>query len=305
MKSQLNNTSKFKSQDRDSNIELLRTISIILVLITHACYVSLGPPTYSDISTSFGSSLMRSLCESFSDVCVNVFILISGWFGIKCRLKRFIGFISQIYIINIVVYAIMRLSGLIAPVGLNEWFNLLIGGYGIYWFVKAYIILYIFAPTLNAFVESCGKRQLEHFLISFFIIQTLYGFCINTAGFNNGYSPWSFMGLYLLARYMKLYPNMFTKFNKSIDILLYIIFSTLTAVFSLSMTYWGGKTGTFLFQNSSPLIILSTVYFFLFFTKISFRSHFINQVAASSFAAYLVHCSPFVFYPYYVDVIKS
>ena len=29
MKSQLNNTSKFKSQDRDSNIELLRTISII------------------------------------------------------------------------------------------------------------------------------------------------------------------------------------------------------------------------------------------------------------------------------------
>lgn len=27
---------------RDSNIELLRIVSMILVLVTHACYVSLG-----------------------------------------------------------------------------------------------------------------------------------------------------------------------------------------------------------------------------------------------------------------------
>ena len=293
------------SKNRDSNMELLRIISMILVLVTHACYASLGPPTYSDISTSFCSSLMRAFSESFSDVCVNVFVLISGWFGIRSRLSRFIGFLFQIYFINIVLYGIMRIIGLLDPVDLNGWINLFIGGYGIYWFVKAYIILYIFAPVLNAFVDYCGRRQLEYFLISFYIFQTIHGFFMNTGGFFNGYSAWSFMGLYLLARYMRLYPNKLTQLNKSVDFLLYGSISILTAICSLSMTYWWGKNGTFLIQNSSPFIIVSTIYFFLFFTKISLRSSFIYWVSSSSFAAYLVHCSPFVFHPYYVDIIKS
>jgi len=134
--------------------------------------------------------------------------------------------------------------GLIAPVDLSVWMNLFLGGYGIYWFAKAYIILYIFAPVLNAFAENCDKRQLEIFLVSFYIVQTLLGFILNTGGFFSGYSAWSFMGLYLLARYMRIYPNKFTQFNKSTDIILYSFFSLLTAIFSFSMTYWGGKVGT-------------------------------------------------------------
>lgn len=303
MKSPVNNIAKLKV--RESNIELLRIISMILVLVTHACYVSLGPPTFSDISNSFSSSLIRVLCESFSDVCVNVFILISGWFGIKSRLDRFLSFIFQIYFINIILYFIMRSGGLMDPVDLKGWVNLFLGGYGIYWFAKAYIILYIFAPVLNSFAEYCEKRQLEYFLVSFYTVQTILGFFFDTGGFYSGYSPWSFMGLYLLARYMRLYPNKFTQFDKSVDLMVYFFFSLLTAILSLSMTYWWGKVGTFLFQNSSPLIIVSTVYFFLFFTKITLGSRFVAWVSASCFAAYIVHCSPFVFYPYYVGIIKS
>ena len=82
---------------RDSNIELLRIVSMILVLVTHACYVSLGAPLQEDISISFSSSLMRSLSESLSNVGVNTFILISGWFGIRSRLSRFVEFIFQIF----------------------------------------------------------------------------------------------------------------------------------------------------------------------------------------------------------------
>ena len=199
----------------------------------------------------------------------------------------------------------MRIFGLMEPIDIYGCMNLFLGGYGTYWFVKAYIVLYIFAPVLNAFVDCCGERRLRFFLISFYIIQTLHGFYVNMAWFSNGYSPLSFMGLYLLARYMRLYPIRILQFNKMFDLLLYFSVSTITAICSLSMTYWGGKVGTFLFQNSSPLIIVSTVYFFLFFTKLSFSCRFVNWVSASCFAAYLVHCSPFVFFPYYVDSIKT
>ena len=293
------------SNDRKSNIELLRIVSMMLVLVTHACYVSLGPPTFSDISTSLCSSILRGLSESMSDVCVNSFILISGWFGIKCRLNRFLELIFQVLFINIVIYILFKTLGIINSYNLQNWLDLFLFRNGAYWFVKAYIVLFILSPVLNAFVEHSGKRQLEYFLLSFYLIQTIYGFYINVGWFSGGYSPLSFIGLYLIARYIKLYPNRFTRLNKYADILLYFFVSLLTAICSLSMTYWWGKVGTVLFQNSSPFIVVSSVYFFLFFTKISFSSRFVNWISVSCFAAYIVHCSPFIFYPFYVDVIKS
>jgi len=289
---------------RDSNIELLRIVSMVLVLITHACYVSLGPPTQADITASYSSSIMRSLSESLSDVGVNTFILISGWFGIRSRLSRFVEFIFQIYFLEVLLYAMMKVLGLTGTIGIDGWIELFFFRYGTYWFIKAYIVLYIFAPLLNAFVENCSRKQLQFFLISFYVVQTIYGFYINIGWFSNGYSPMSFMGLYLLARYMRLYPSWFAKFDKSVDITLYFLVSLITALCSLSMTYFFGKVGTVLFQNSCPLMIISSVYFFLYFTKISFQNNYVNWVSASCFAAYLVHCSPFIFYPYYINIIK-
>lgn len=296
---------KHNIKRRYSNIELLRIISMLFVLITHACYVSLGAPNQVDFSTSFSSSMMRCIIEALSAVGVNVFILISGWFGINSRMSRFVEFIFQIIFLEVALYVIMRLLGLTNAMDVSGWVELFLFKYGTYWFVKAYIVLYIFAPVLNAFVIHCGRKQLKFFIVSFFAFQTIYGFCINTGWFSSGYSPLSFMGLYLLARYMRLYPNRYTKLNKRSDIVLYVIISLFIAVCSSSMICYFNKVGTSMFQYSSPLLVLSSVYLFLFFTKISFNSTLINWVSASCFAAYVIHCSPFVFYPYYIDYIKS
>jgi hypothetical protein len=285
-------------------MELLRIISMILVLATHACYVSLGPPTKVDISMSLNSSFVRGLSEALSDVGVNTFILISGWYGIKSKLIKFSGFIFQILFIQVALYAIMRLLGLTNSIDINGWVDLILFKYGTFWFIKAYIVLYIFAPVLNSFAESAGKAKLKYFLISFYIVQTIYGFYINIGWFSSGYSPLSFMGLYLLARYMRLYPNKYTQASKIYYISMYLIISVVVVVCSLSMVFSFDKVGTVLFHNSSPFMVLSSVCFFLFFTKISFSSNFVNWVSASCFAAYLVHCSPFIFYPYYIDVIR-
>lgn len=290
---------------RDSNVELLRIVSMLLVLLTHASYVSLGSPTQADIEASFSSSLLRCLSESLSDVGVNTFILISGWFGIRSRLIRFVEFIFQILFIEVVLYAMMKVSGMTESIGIDGWIELLFFRYGTYWFIKAYIVLYVFAPVLNAFVDNCSRKQLQYFLISFYVVQTIYGFYINIGWFSSGYSPMSFIGLYLLARYMRLYPCWFTKFKKSIDISLYFLVSLITALCSLSMVYFFDKVGTVLFQNSCPLMIISSVYFFLFFVKISFQNSFVNWVSESCFSAYLVHCSPFIFYPYYINIIRT
>ena len=80
---------------RQSNVELLRIITMILVMIVHANFRALSAPTVADAVTTPTSVFLRFLTESFSIICVNVFVLISGWFGIHFNWKRFMEFLFQ------------------------------------------------------------------------------------------------------------------------------------------------------------------------------------------------------------------
>lgn len=83
------------------------------------------------------------------------------------------------------------------------------------WFVKCYLGMFIMAPILNAFVEKLTKEHLVQ-CCSLFIFQTIYGWFSNGAPyFEKGYSAFSFMGLYLLARYVRIYqPFLYTVVKK-------------------------------------------------------------------------------------------
>ena len=74
-----------------------------------------------------------------------------------------------------------------------------------HWFIKAYIGLYILSPILNLFVEKSSKRQFGITLASFYIFQTVYGFTGAAQFIEYGYSTFSFIGIYLLAQYIKHY----------------------------------------------------------------------------------------------------
>ncbi len=290
---------------RDSNIELLRIISMFLVLVSHACYTSLGAPSQEEIISNYGSSFIRGACESFSEICVNVFVLISGWYGIRVKAIRFLGLIFQVIFICIILYVLLLSIDFTETMNTSKWIDLLLFKCRTYWFIRSYIILYIFAPILNTFTDYCTKYQLKRFLVAFYVLQTVYGFYNSGGWFFSGYSPLSFFGLYLLARYIKIYPNKYVKYNRRTDMVLYIILSLFTALCSLSLTYIYGKGGTLLYQYSSPLVILSSVYFFLYFTKLSIRSNLINWISSSCFAAYIFHCSPLLFRSYYTEVIHG
>ena len=107
-------------KERESNVELLRIVSMILVLVSHASYTSLGSPTQVEVSFSFESAFLRGLSESLSEVCVNAFILVSGWYGIKVRAIRFVELIFQVLFVSVFIYMVMRLLGLTPSYNVNE-----------------------------------------------------------------------------------------------------------------------------------------------------------------------------------------
>lgn len=83
---------------RDSNIELLRLLAMLMVLIYHADFLSLGVPCMEGkLSISqWADSSLRFFVQSVCVVCVNVFVMLSGWFGIKPKIDRLIAFLFQV-----------------------------------------------------------------------------------------------------------------------------------------------------------------------------------------------------------------
>lgn len=194
-------------KQRDSNIELLRLIAMFLVLIVHADFFSLGAPSHEETLSAPLNAFARYFFESLSIVCVNIFILISGWFSIKPSKKSFCNFIFQCIFFLIGIYVLMLILGLtsLSVKGVAGCLVLLKWN----WFIKAYIGLYIISPILNSFVETIDRKTFERTLLSFFVFQTIYAWISGAAVFfEDGYSTMSFIGLYLLARYIHIYrPN--------------------------------------------------------------------------------------------------
>ena len=186
---------------RLSNIELLRIIAMFMILMLHADFWLAGIPTGEYLHDSPAGAVTRIVVEMVAIVGVNVFILISGWFGIRPTVKRFTGFLFQIAFFSIGIWGICVLLGVekssIKAIACNLF--LLTRGH---WFIKAYIALFFLAPILNAYVRQATLRQLGIFLIIFYAFQTIWGWTNSAPFVQLGYSAFSFIGLYILASYL-------------------------------------------------------------------------------------------------------
>lgn len=284
---------------RCSNLELLRIVAMFLVLIVHANFFSIGEPKLDDILNSPGLSFTRFFIEACAIICVNVFVLISGWFGIKPKLSRFFDFSFQVIFISAILYFVFGSY----KRSLGEWLTIILGFQ--YWFVKAYIILYVLSPLLNAFIEKSSKKQFGLFLISFYLIQTIYGWYLGDADwFNKGFSPLSFIGLYLLARYIRLYKPVNLRPSKWF--LLYLLSILVITIWAYIGVRMGHDVIIYVYAYDSPLVVVTSICFFMIFAEMKINtSLIINSIAVSSFSVYLFHYHECILHNYYTDIIKN
>lgn len=289
---------KDPSKVRLSNIELLRILSMFGVLIVHADFVALNQPTLKELLSTPVYTIIRTFIEAFAIVAVNVFILISGWFSINFRWSSLCKLLFQCFFFFFGIYFILYFLGLVKiEIYKGLWMCLMLSENA--WFVKAYIGMLIFAPVMNSFVETGNRKQIEIFLVSFFIFTSIYGWISNGAPFiEKGYSAFSFMGLYLLARYVRIWKPKWSRLSIQKDFLLYILFSINTALGMLLFIYFDiYPLYTIFIQYNSLLIIGASLFLLLAFTKFSFRNVWVNKIAASCFAVYLLH---FILFPKYI-----
>lgn len=271
---------------RQSNIELLRLVAMLLVVLVHANYYSLGSVGLEDIASSPFNSFCKALAEQLCIICVNVFILISGWFGIKPSIKGALSLLFQIFFFHILIVGCVYLAG--EPIPLKQIAEVFYFGYS-YWFIVSYLILYSLAPILNIFIEFASRKVFISVLIAFFFGEFAYGWAAGSPDFQDGYSTLSFVGLYLLAQFIKRHSPQLQSIGVCQNFLLYLFFT----IVPVSIYFTTGHAFNTI-AYCSPFVIAASVFFFMAFNKIKITNTVINWMACSALSIYLVHLHPLI-----------
>ena len=287
---------------RESNIELLRNISMFMILVIHANFVALPKIGYEELTNNTAPSVTRYFIESLGIVAVNVFVFISGWFGINTRTMSVLSFIYQIlfFLGGVGVLLILFGYGTFSVRWLLDVFQFT----GLDWFIKSYFVLMIIAPILNAFSKTGDEKTQRYVMISFFLFEI--SFCWAAGGsrfFVSGYGPLHFIGLYVTAQYIHNQLQ-----NTSTPSLLKRLFqlpiwadfciSTFCAIMNTFFVVVGSMCygivepfHALAYAYSNPLVIIGALHLLLLFSKLNMpHIKVVNWLGASSFAVYLFHC---------------
>lgn len=270
-------------KDRQSNIELCRLASILLVMLVHTTQVTLGD------NMSWGAYLL----EGFTIIGVNVFVLITGYFSTipkKTSLMN-LAFICLFWM-GIKVACHMEFG---ESITYKHLFFITSSN----WFIPSYIGLFFLTPILNNFCKSVSFKMLRNVAIALLIIEVWFDLLppkpAVSLGSQRGYSVYSFVVLYLLARAVRLYglPEWFKKISPIIYIGCSLFLGIIGYIFSIN-----GQTNLtkMLFAYSNPVIIMSSIAFLTMFEKMHFKSKFTNHIAKSTLAVLLGHSAVFSLY---------
>lgn len=301
--------------ERQSNIELLRLVVMFFVLVLHTNYLSIGEPTINGISSI--EFIVRNLIESFNFIAVIVFILISGYFSIRLKRESIANFLFIVIFYSVGLRILWLIASFIFDYKLNipyfiESFFFLSNSS---WFVLDYLMLMLFSPMLNLFVEHTSKRSLLATIVIILFGSTWFGILgkydlfachrgySTLAEYENGFSFLTFITIYLIGRYIKIYiVERQYKVPISWCALSYFLWGGVALILSSAASYLG-KGSSVVYTYSNPVFIFAAISFFLMFLKLRINSRIINKLAVSTFAVYLIHSNPVLIYKY-IDWFK-
>ena len=266
-------------KQRDSNLELLRIVAMSMIVIYHIFVHGISP-------VYVGSHSILTVWYVPFIFGVNLFILISGYYGIRLSWKSFL---SLMWII--VFYKLFHLIVDTTCLGIHHaWWEWIVkplsapaSGGG--WFVDIYILLMLVSPMLNKLLNGCSKGDLLKYSVIVLLLDMGYGFILNKHFDPYGYSLIHFVCLYIIGYGLKSYQNVSVKDSWKVYIL--VVSCLLLANLLFPDNHWIVK-----FSNSyaSPFIVLGAIFLFLIFVRTNIAHHpFINFVAASMFPVYLIH----------------
>ncbi len=260
---------------RNANIELLRIISIFLI-IGHLCYSHSGLKNLTNINSVF-----LKITGSGSSPAIACLILMAVFWRDRKKPGRVISSIKDRWIYSFLITASLLLIGRVTEtetLTFKSLFPLITCRHN---YITAFCMLYLFIPSLNKFISRLSRDGIEKFIINtailFSVIPTIVpGFANNT----NRY----FLGMFIFyIIYLYEYD-----FLCKLILLLSVFFEFLCLFLIEPGTSYAYKRIVYL-QYIFPNLLIPICLFKIFFGIHIKNRNLINWLSESTFAVYKFH----------------
>lgn len=299
MVSQATETNRFlQKRVRSSNFELLRILSMFLIVMHHYSAQGVGGLTEHALTVNKTLEYILSLGGKIG---VNCLVLITGYFmvGTSIKYMKLLKLIFEVFFYSVLCMLVFYGFGLSAfdPKVLKE--SLFPLTYDMYWFATAYVVLYLLSPFINILIR--GLNQKNHLKLILLLVILWSVFPAFTFGQAPGYSSlgWFFL-IYLIGAYIKLYPHRLFD-NLKITLPTACLSYGVIVLSVIVLDYLGIKNSffaehaTYLREMNMFPTLLCSVSIFLIFKNLNIgKVKAINTIAASTFGVYLIHNNYFV-----------
>ncbi|MBO0487282.1 acyltransferase [Vagococcus fluvialis] len=292
---------------RQSNFELLRIVSIFIIVIHH---FALWTPWDFNSHGDFYRLTINFLMIG-GKVGVNLFVMITAYFMINSniKLKNIIRLIFEVTVFSIILYFI---SVIFHIGGARLYWQEVIESslpiiFNRYWFMTAYFQLYLLIPLLNSGLNNLTKKSHFNLLIIFFFLFSIWPMIYIENGVTSSHLTW-FIYLYALGSYFRKYEDKFnkTKMNYFIKLIL-VVFVTLLSTYSLIVLFsdvsntgyyflkefLGWYVNIFVTREYGPFLLIISIYIFLIFKQLNLKENkYINKIASLTLGVYLFQSTP-------------
>lgn len=274
---------------RNYGIDLLRIVATYGIFLLHilgwgGVLDSLEPNT--------SKYLIAWTLEMIAYVSVNCYALISGYVGIEAKYK----YTNIVVLLVRVLYHTLMITLLFSIfykcdvnklVWLNAMFPVLRNQY---WYLNAYVALFIFIPVVNVFVEKYYKYSKIVIVVLLFVFSVYSSLSVDDIFYiNKGYSAIWLIILYIVGAMIRKGE---INFRNGYLVLLYLV-SIIASV--VCICYLGLKD--YVFRYNSPFVVLAAISLLLLFAKMkvgSVATKVIKFVAPSTLFLYIIHANPLI-----------
>lgn len=286
---------EFMNKKRQSNIELLRIIAMILIIFNHFGIhgVNIKNPNL-PVTTN---RIITDILSSGGKLGACIFIIISGYYLInskasKQRIKSIFNTMWLYSVIFFIINLIIKTVPLSLNVILQSIFPFLYNGY---WFMTAYILLMIFIPYINCLLHQLNQKQFQKFLCILIVI-TLVIPTILPKSLSMMTEFTKFITFYSTGSYVRLFSHQEKEKNIGKWIFIGSIGFTIASIIGIDLMSRIIKLNslaahsTYFSQNLGLVSYLAALGLFLWGKNWKMRNNtMINTIASTTLGIYLIH----------------
>lgn len=296
--------------NRNTSIELLRIISMIMIMFHHFAY-------HGNFEWNFNEVTLPHLWCDFilmgGKVGVDIFVLISGYFLIEnteklFQPKKLLKFWGQVVFYSIMTYLLsvmLRLNAFEIKQLIKVCLPITYPGW---WFASTYFMLYLIHPFLNKLLHGLSKTEYQYLILMMVLCWSIIP-TATTQLFESNSLLW-FVTLYGIAGYVNLYggnQKLQSKHYFSLYFMVLIITYTVSTTFLFLGTKkeeWSTHAIDFFEIERLPILLMAITLFMGFVTLKMNYHKWINMIASATFGVYLIHDSSYIRYYLWTNIFK-